>query len=84
MLKVDTNIPIPERKADSSTMRSVLQSMSIGDSFLIERAKEPYARCVASSLGFKLIGRAQPEGQTRIWLSSKGPTVGSTAEVPAV
>ena len=70
MLKVEKNIPIPIKRANSkNNFAAILRSMEIGDSILFDRTEiRPTSFYVcAGRLGFKITIREVDEKQSRVW-----------------
>lgn len=74
LMKVEKNVPIPEKKINSkNNFVAILKSMEVGDSILFDRLEtKPSSFYVcAKRLGFKVTVREIDEKQSRVWLTSK-------------
>lgn len=67
-IKIEHNVPVPSpRGIKWNDIKSTLQSMKIGDSFICEQKVANEFRGVAPRYQMKVTGRVQPDGQVRVW-----------------
>ena len=65
-IKIETGIPLPEKKNSMKGLNEPLKKLQVGDSFLWPSLTGSGIAGYASSLGIKVITRKQ-EGGVRIW-----------------
>jgi hypothetical protein len=66
-MKIEKNVPMPERSRNVMGLSALLKKMEIGDSIVIPKEKRNVAGSTARSAGVKIATRAEGSNSVRIW-----------------
>jgi hypothetical protein len=66
-IKIEKNVPLPDKRQPSGLLYRTLLEMKKGDSILVDRQKEASWRSCAWTYGVKIYGRKASETECRLW-----------------
>ena len=67
MIKIEKNIPITKPGRSKGELRTVMESMEIGDSILLTKENIQHARTLRSRCKSNFTERKQSDGTYRVW-----------------
>lgn len=73
-IKIEKNVPLPDRQKKYRYVENTIRKMKIGDSIVLHNEQEVnHARAIATILDKKLITRSMQkgEGKRRVWMIKK-------------